>query len=147
MTITMQTIQETQDEIVDDFALFTDWTEKYRYIIELGRKVPELPSEYKTDTHIVRGCQSQVWLHASLKDGLVILQADSDAMIVRGLIALMLRVYSDHTPDEILAAQPEFIDRIGMSQHLTPGRSNGLHSMIKQVKLYAAAYKKMESQA
>lgn len=144
MAQTEETVQKVQDEIVDEFGLFEDWTERYRYIIELGKKLPDLDEQYKTDSNIVRGCQSQVWLHPSYANGIVTFDADSDAMIVRGLIALLLRLYSRRTPADILDAQPEFIDRIGMGEHLSMNRSNGLRAMVKQIKLYAAAYKARE---
>lgn len=141
---TQETIDEAQEGIVEDFELFGDWEERYGYIIQLGKKLPDLDSKYRTDANIVRGCQSQVWLHPAFESGIVTFAADSDAMIVRGLIALILRLYSGRTPDEILETAPTFIDRIGMSEHLSMTRSNGLRAMIKQIKLYAAAYKALQ---
>jgi cysteine desulfuration protein SufE len=136
-----------QEEIIDEFALFEDWTERYKYIIELGRELPEMPESLKTEENKVRGCQSQVWLAAGLHDGVITYQADSDAMIVKGLAALILRVYSGHTPEEILATEPTFIEQIGMSEHLSMTRSNGLRAMVKQIKLYALAFQAKQEQA
>ena len=130
-----------QEEIVEEFAFFDDWTERYKYVIDLGRKLPEMPEEFKTEENKVRGCQSQVWLYGDLREGRVWFQADSDAAIVRGLAALILRVYSGLTPDEILATEPEFVERIGMSEHLSMTRANGLRAMVKQIKIYGLAYK------
>ena len=137
----MATIAETQDEIVDEFEFIGDWTERYKYIIDMGRSLPPLPDEVRTEENQVRGCQSQVWLHGRLDGSAVYFDADSDALIVRGLIALVLRVYSGHTPDEILEAAPEFLGRIGMSEHLSATRANGLQSVLKQIKRYALAFK------
>jgi cysteine desulfuration protein SufE len=135
------TITETQEQIIDDFSLMEEWDDKYAYIIELGKKIPELAAEYKTDVNIIKGCQSKVWMISRLEDGKVIYLADSDAIIVKGLIALLLKTYSGHTPEEIINTEPYFIDKIGMSQHLSMTRSNGLASMVKQMKLDALAYK------
>ncbi len=135
------TITETQEQIIDDFSLMDEWDDKYAYIIELGKKIPELATEYKTDVNIIKGCQSKVWMISRLEDGKVIYLADSDAIIVKGLIALLLKTYSGHTPEEIINTEPYFIDKIGMSQHLSMTRSNGLASMVKQMKLDALAYK------
>ena len=140
-----QPTAEVLDEIVEEFELFDDWTERYKYIIDLGRKLPGIPEEYRTEEYKVRGCQSQVWLHADLTGGVVRYQAESDAAIVRGLIALTLRLYSGRTPDEILATAPEFIDRIGMNEHLSMTRSNGLQAVVKRIKMYAQAFKAIES--
>ena len=137
---------EIQDEIVEDFALFDTAEEKYEYILDLGKKLPPLPAEFMTEEYIVRGCQAQVWLKADLNDGKIVLRAQSDAILVRGLISLLLRVYSGRAPSEILEAQPTFVDRIGMSQFLTSGRSNGLHSMINQIKYYAVAFEAKNEQ-
>ncbi len=134
-------MEQTQREIVEEFEAFPDWEERYRHIIALGARLPRLPEEYRRDKYLIEGCQSQVWLHAALEEGKVMLEADSDAMIVRGLVALMLRVFSGRTPDEILNTRPEFIDRIGMSRHLSPTRANGLAAMLKQVRMYAVAFK------
>jgi len=135
------TIAEVQDEVVDEFSFFDDWQERYKHIIELGRELPPLPDEFKTEDNLVRGCQSQVWLHAETRDdGSVYFQADSDALIVRGLVALTVRVYSGHPPAEVAATPPEFLERIGMSEHLSMTRANGLRALIKKIKIYALAY-------
>jgi len=133
-------IKETQEQIIDDFSLMDEWEDKYAYIIELGKKIPAIPEEYKTETNIIKGCQSKVWMISKLEDNKVIYQADSDAIIVKGLISLLLKTFSNHTPEEILTTEPFFIDKIGMSQHLSMTRSNGLASMVKQMKLDALAY-------
>jgi cysteine desulfuration protein SufE len=135
------TIQDTENEIVEEFALFDSWDDKYEYIIDLGKKLPVLADEYKIDENKVKGCQSTVWLHAYYKDGRIFYEADSDAMIVKGLISMLIRVLSGHTPNEILDTKLEFIDRIGMTTHLAQTRSNGLLSMVKQMKNYALAFK------
>lgn len=135
------TINEIQDELIADFELFDDWTEKYGYIIELGKKLGTIEDEYKIEQNIIKGCQSNVWLIASKDEaGNVIFRADSDAIIVKGLVVMLLGVLSNHTPQEIMNADLYFIDKIGMSQHLSPTRSNGLVSMIKQMKFYAIAF-------
>ncbi|MCB9235468.1 MAG: SufE family protein [Bacteroidia bacterium] len=139
------TIQEIQDEIVGEFEFFEDWSEKYGYIIELAKDLPPFPEEYRNPDHIVKGCQSQVWLHARPADHAIHFDGDSDAMIVKGLVSLLMRVFSDRTPEEILNADLNFIDRIGLSTHLSPTRSNGLAAMIKQIKLYALAYQAKEN--
>jgi cysteine desulfuration protein SufE len=136
-----KTIPETENEIVEEFALFDSWDDKYEYIIDLGKKLPELDAKYKTDDNKVRGCQSTVWLVADYKDGKLYYSADSDAVIVKGLISMLIRVLSGHKPDEIIEAPLEFIKRIGMTTHLAQTRSNGLLSMVKQMKNYALAYK------
>lgn len=135
------TIQEKQERIIREFKALGDWPERYKYIIKLGQKLDSLDDEYKTDDNLVRGCQSQVWLHTELDDDKVIFKADSDAAITKGLVALMVRFYSNETPDDILSNNPDFIKQIGMQEHLSPTRSNGLASMIKQMKIYAMAYK------
>ncbi|MET0394402.1 MAG: SufE family protein [Chitinophagaceae bacterium] len=136
-----QTIAETEQEIIDEFALFDSWDDKYEYIIDLGKKLPPLDEQYKTDENKVRGCQSTVWLTADYRDGKIFFKAESDAMIVKGLISMLIRVLSGHTPDEILAADLGFIQKIGMTTHLAQTRSNGLLSMVKQMKNYALAFK------
>ncbi len=136
-----ESIEETQARLVADLTGAGDWKARYRRIIELGRNLPPLPAELQTETYRVKGCQSQVWLHARLDDGRVVLQGTSDSDIVRGLVALVLAVYSNRTPDEVLVHPPSFIDRIGLGESLTQARANGLSSMIRQVKLYAAAFK------
>ncbi|MDX1671565.1 MAG: SufE family protein [Balneolaceae bacterium] len=143
----MSDIQEIQNTIVREFNALDDWTERYKYIIELGRKLPELDEKYKVEENLVRGCQSQVWLHTRLEDEKLHFEADSDAAITKGLVALMVRFYSGQEPDTIINTDPDFIEEIGMEKHLSPTRSNGLASMIKQMKIYAMAYKsKMEQE-
>ncbi|MCU0353421.1 MAG: SufE family protein [Cytophagales bacterium] len=137
------TINETQDEIIEEFSLFDDWEEKYEYIIDIGKKLPPLQEQFKTEDNIIKGCQSRVWLHADRDDEKVLFAGDSDAVIVKGLIALLIRVLSGHTAEEIARADLYFIDRIGMKQHLAQTRANGLLAMLKQMKLYAVAYSTM----
>lgn len=137
-----QPILEIQQEIIKEFESLDDWTDRYKHIIALGKKVPDLKDEFKVDQNIVKGCQSRVWLHAELTDeGTIEFFADSDAAIVRGLIALLVRFYSGQKPDTILSTPPAFIQQIGMDQHLSMTRSNGLASMVKQMKIYALAYR------
>ncbi len=131
------TIEETENDIVEEFELFDDWADRYQYIIEIGQKLPALDSVHKTDDLKIKGCQSSVWLHAFNEDGKVKFEADSDSTFVKGEIALLIRVLSDRTPEEILAADLNFIDRIGLRQHIAVTRANGLAAMIKQMKLYA----------
>ncbi len=133
-------ISDIQDQIIDDFSLMDEWDDKYAYIIELGKKIPELPAEYKIEKNIIKGCQSKVWMTSKLEDGKVIYLADSDAIIVKGLIGLLIKTFSGHTPEEIIHTEPYFIEKIGMSQHLSMTRSNGLASMVKQMKLDALVY-------
>jgi len=134
-------IQFTEKEIVEEFALFDSWDDKYEYIIDLGKKLPVLEEEAKTDSNKVRGCQSSVWLTAAYEEGRIFFRADSDAVIVKGLISMLIRVLSGHTPDEILEAKLGFIQDIGMTTHLAQTRSNGLLSMVKQMKNFALAFK------
>lgn len=141
------TIKEKQDRIIREFELLGDWQERYKYIIKLGQKLEPLDDEFKIDENLVRGCQSQVWLHTKLDGDKVVFEADSDAAITKGLVALMVRFYSGETPDAILSTSPEFIKKIGMQDHLSPTRSNGLASMVKQMKIYAMAYKAKLNQA
>lgn len=136
----MNSIQETQQEIVEEFALFDEWMDKYEHIIELGKELPLIDEQYKTDENLIKGCQSKVWLHAALKDGKIIFTADSDAIITKGIVGLVIRVFSDHTPQEIIDADLFFIDQIGLQEHLSPTRSNGLLSMLKQIRMYAIAF-------
>ena len=139
------TIEETQQDIIDEFSDMEDWMDKYAYIIDLGNAVPPIDEKYRTPEHLIEGCQSRVWLNAELEDGKVIFTADSDAIIVKGIISLLTQVLSGHTPDEILEADLHFIDAIGLAEHLSPTRSNGLAAMVKQMRMYALAYKtKME---
>lgn len=135
------TIAEIQNEVISEFSLFDDWLDKYEYLIEMGKALPVIDPQYKTDSYVITGCQSKVWLHAAIQDGIVSFTADSDAIITKGIVNLLVRVLSGHTPDEILEADMDFIDKIGLREHLSPTRSNGLTSMIKQMKLYALAYK------
>jgi len=136
-----KTIQETEREIVEEFSLFDSWDDKYEYIIDLGKRLEPLEDQYKVDENRVRGCQSTVWLVADHRNGKVIYKAESDAVIVKGLISLLIRVLSGHTPDEIINARLDFIQQIGMTTHLAQTRSNGLLAMVKQMKNYALAYK------
>ncbi len=136
------TIEETEKEITEEFELFGDeWEGKYEHLIDLGRSLPLIDNKYKTDDKLIKGCQSKVWLHSEMKDGKVIFTADSDAIITKGIVALMIRVLSNHTPDEIINAQLGFIDKVGLKEHLSPTRANGLVSMIKQMKMDSLAYK------
>ena len=134
-------IQDVQNRIIKEFSLFEDWTERYKYIIKHGDKLETLPEEDRVKNNLVKGCQSQVWLTAELKGDKVHFKADSDAAITKGLVSLMVRLYSDQTPEEIISVNPDFISKIGMQQHLSPTRANGLASMVKQMKIYAMAYK------
>ncbi|GGC37727.1 Fe-S metabolism protein SufE [Parapedobacter defluvii] len=133
------TINEIQDELIDDFAFFEDWMAKYEYLIQLGKELPLIDDRYKKDEYLIKGCQSKVWLHADYQNGRVIFTADSDAIITKGLVGLMIKVLSNHTPAEIATSELYFIDQIGLKEHLSPTRANGLVSMVKQMKLYAAA--------
>lgn len=136
----MSNIKEIQDEIVDEFSMFDDWMQRYEYMIDLGKSLPIIDEQYKDDNHIIKGCQSKVWVHAGLKDEKVIFTADSDAIITKGIIAILIRAWSDQKPNDILEANTDFIDQIGLKEHLSPTRANGLVSMIKQLKMYAVAY-------
>ena len=136
------TTEQTQQEIIDEFSSFDDWMDKYQMIIDLGNELPPLDPAYKTDDNLIDGCQSRVWLHARMENGIMHFEADSDAIITKGLIGLLIRVLSEHTPKEILDCEVHFIDEIGLTQHLSPTRSNGLLSMLKQIKTYALAYLK-----
>ena len=133
------TIEERQHEIISEFSMFTDWMEKYEYIIQMGKELPLIDERYKTDDNLIRGCQSRVWLHADYKEGKVLFTADSDAIITKGLVSMVVRVLSDHAPAEIANADLYFVDKVGLREHLSVTRSNGLLSMIKQMKLYAVA--------
>lgn len=137
----MASINEIQDEIIEEFELFDDWTDRYTYIIELGRKLEVLDEQHKSESNIIKGCQSRVWLHATLKDNLIVFETDSDAIIVKGLIFLLVRVLSGQKPKDIMDADLYFIEKIGMNQHLSPTRANGLAAMVKQMKLYGLAFK------
>ena len=133
-------IEDVQNRIVREFNLLEDWAERYKYIIKLGSKLPQLDSSKKIEHNIVKGCQSQVWLHAEFSEGKIIFEADSDAAITKGLVALMVHLYSHQSPNAILATEPTFITEIGMNEHLSPTRANGLASMVKQMKIYALAF-------
>ena len=137
----MADIKEIQDEIIEEFTGFDDWLDRYQLLIDLGNEQEPLPQEYKTDNNLIEGCQSRVWLYAEVADGKVIFRAESDALIVKGIVALLIKVYSGHTPDEILSSEPYFVEAIGLKEHLSPTRSNGLVAMIKQMRLYALAFK------
>lgn len=140
-----QTLQEAEQQIIDEFELFEDWMDKYNYIIELGKELPLIDSQYKTEQYLISGCQSQVWLHADFKDGKIFFTADSDAIITKGIINLLIRVLSGRTPQEILDCSLDYVDKIGLKEHLSPTRSNGLVSMIKQIKLYALGFSKLSN--
>ncbi|WP_288576484.1 SufE family protein [uncultured Prevotella sp.] len=135
------TINEAQDEVIEEFSDLTDWMDKYQLLIDLGNEQEPLENKYKTESNLIDGCQSRVWLQADYVDGKIIFTAESDALIVKGIIALLIRVLSGHTPQEILAADLYFIDKIGLKEHLSPTRSNGLLAMVKQIRMYALAYK------
>lgn len=137
----MATIDEAQEEVIEEFSDFDNWMDKYQLLIDLGNEQKPLPAEYKTDSNLIDGCQSRVWLQCDMVDGKLVFRAESDALIVKGIIALLIQVLSGHTPDEILNADLHFIDKIGLTQHLSPTRSNGLLAMIKQIRMYALAYK------
>jgi len=134
------TIKAIQDEIIDEFSMFEDWEERYQYMIDLGKALPLIDSQYKTEDNIIKGCQSKVWVHAEMKDDKVVFTADSDAIITKGIIAILIRVFSNQHPKDIIDADTSFIDDIGLKEHLSPTRANGLVSMIKQIKMYAIAY-------
>ena len=133
-------ISVIQKDIVNEFSIFEDWIERYEYMIELGKSLPIIENKFKTKENIIKGCQSKVWLHAQLKDEKIVFSADSDAIITKGIIAILIRVFSNQTPKEILKADNKFIDAIGLKEHLSPTRANGLLSMIKQIKMYAIAF-------
>jgi cysteine desulfurase csdAE len=136
----MMSIKEKQQELIDDFAFLSDWEQKYEYIIDLGKGLKGLPEEKKKEDILIKGCQSQVWLDAELRDGKIFFLADSDGILPKGIISLLVGVYSGHTAEEILAADFDFISKIGLQEFLSPSRANGLASMIKQIKFYAVAY-------
>lgn len=136
----MMTIAELQNEIIDEFSMFEDWEERYQYMIDLGKTLPLIDEIYKTDDHIIKGCQSKVWVHAEMENDKVNFTADSDAIITKGIIAILIRVFSGQHPKDIIDADTNFIDKISLKEHLSPTRANGLVSMIKQLKMYAIAY-------
>jgi cysteine desulfuration protein SufE len=133
-------IQETQQEIIDEFAMFEDWMQRYEHMIDLGKSLPLIAEEFKTEDNIIKGCQSKVWVHAELKNDQLEFTADSDGIITKGIIAILIRVFSNQHPKDILDAETDFIDQIGLKEHLSPTRANGLVSMIKQIKMYAIAF-------
>lgn len=137
----MKSINELQDEVIEEFADFDDWMDKYQLLIDIGNEQQPLPAEYKTDENLIDGCQSRVWLHADMEDGKLVFQAESDALIVKGIVGLLVKVVSGHTPNEILDADLYFIERVGLKEHLSPTRSNGLASMVKKIRIFALAYK------
>ena len=134
------TINEIQDEVIEEFSSFTDWMDKYQLLIDLGNELEPLDEKYKTESNLIDGCQSRVWLQADLIDGKMVLQAESDALIVKGIVALLIRVLSGHSPQEVLNADLYFIEQIGLKEHLSPTRSNGLLAMLKQIKMYALVF-------
>ena len=136
----MNSIKAIQDEIIEEFSLFEDWMQRYEYIIELGKSLPLINNDYKTDKYIIKGCQSKVWVHANLDGDKLKFTADSDAIITKGIIAILIRVFSDQNPKDILEADTDFIDKIGLKEHLSPTRANGLVSMVKQIKMYAVVF-------
>lgn len=140
-----KTIKDREEEIVDEFSLFDSWEEKYEYIIDLGKKLEPLDDKYKIGENIIKGCQSTVWLTSEFKNGMVFFKADSDAVIVKGLVSMLIKVLSGHEPDKILEAKLDFIGEIGMMTHLAQTRSNGLLAMVKQIKNYALAYKSADA--
>lgn len=141
------TIDQIEQEIIDEFSIFSDWMDKYAYIIEQGNALPKLDEKYKTPENIIKGCQSRVWLQTDYTNGKLLFQAESDALIVKGLLALVLRVFNNRTYDEILSSELRFMKEIGLTEHLSPTRSNGLLSVIKQIRFYAMAYKAKENKA
>ncbi|GIM54349.1 Fe-S metabolism protein SufE [Capnocytophaga cynodegmi] len=138
-------IQQIQNEIVEEFSFFDDWMQRYEYLIELGKSLPLIDDTYKTDDYTIKGCQSKVWLFANLENGKVVYTADSDAIITKGIVALLIRVFSNQKPEDIVKANTAFIDQIGLKEHLSPTRANGLVSMIEQMKQYALVYQLKES--
>ena len=134
------TIKEIQDEIVDEFSMFDDWMQRYEYIIELGKTLPLIDEQYKTEDNIIKGCQSKVWVHADQENDKIVFTADSDAILTKGIIAILIRAFSNQKASDILDANTDFIDQIGLKEHLSPTRANGLVSMIKQIKMYALAF-------
>lgn len=135
----MSTIKQIQEAIVEEFSMFDDWMERYEYIIELGKSLPLIEEQYKKEENLIRGCQSQVWLHAEKQNNKIVFTADSDAILTKGIIAILIRAFSNQDPAEVMNADTSFVDEIGLKEHLSPTRANGLVSMIKQIKLYAIA--------
>ena len=136
----MESIAEKQQEVIEEFSLFEDWMQRYEHMIDLGKSLPLIAEEFKTKDNIIKGCQSKVWVHAALEEDQLVFTADSDAIITKGIIAILIRVFSHQHPKAILEADTDFIDKIGLKEHLSPTRANGLVSMIKQIKMYAVAY-------
>jgi cysteine desulfuration protein SufE len=136
----MSTINEIQDEIVEDFSMFEDWNDKYEYLIDYGKSLPLIDQKYKTEEYLIHGCQSRVWLFGEVKDGILNFKADSEAIITKGIVGLLIKVLSGHSPQEIIDSDLYFLRKIGLQEHLSPTRANGLVSMIKQIKTYAVAY-------
>jgi len=134
------TINEIQSELVDEFSMFDDWMDRYEYMIDLGKSLPMIDSQYKKEENLIKGCQSKVWLHAELQDNKIVYTADSDAIITKGIVSILIRTFTNQSPSEILNAKTDFIDEIGLKEHLSPTRANGLVSMIKQIKMYAIAF-------
>ncbi len=141
------TINEIQDSVIDEFSTFDDWMDKYALLIDLGNSLPVLEEKYKTESNLIEGCQSRVWLQADYVDGKIFFKGDSDAVIVKGIVSLLINVLSEHTPQEILDADLYFIEKIGLKEHLSPTRSNGLVAMVKQMHLYAVAFRAKEKEA
>ena len=140
----MSIINELQDQIIDEFSVFDDWMDKYALLIDLGNSLPPLDERYKTESNLIEGCQSRVWLQADYVDGKIIFQGESDAVIVKGIVSLLIQILSGHTPQEIIDADLYFIERVGLKEHLSPTRSNGLVAMVKQMRLYAVAFRAKE---
>ena len=134
------TIEAIQQDIIDEFSMFDDWEERYQYMIDLGKTLPLIDNQYKIDSNLIKGCQSRVWVHAEMKDNTIVFTADSDAIITKGIIAILIRVFSNQHPEAIISANTDFIDDIGLKEHLSPTRANGLVNMVKQLKMYAIAY-------
>jgi cysteine desulfuration protein SufE len=143
----MMTINEIQEQIIGEFEIFTDWMDRYEYLIDLGKSLPPFSEAYKKPEYLIEGCQSKVWLYPSFNDGIITFSADSDALITRGIVALLVRVFSGRTPDEIISADIYFIEKIGLRENLSPTRSNGLLAMMKQIRLYAIAFKSKQEQS
>lgn len=139
------TINETQNEVIEEFSTFDDWMDKYALLIDLGNSLPPLEDKYKTESNLIEGCQSRVWFQADYADGKIIFRGESDAVIVRGIVSLLINMLSNHTPEEILDADLYFIDKVGLREHLSPTRSNGLVAMVKQMRMYALAYKNIQA--
>jgi cysteine desulfuration protein SufE len=139
------TLKEIQEEIIEEFSMFDDWMQRYEYLIDIGKSLPIIDESFKKDENLIKGCQSKVWLQAELKNNLISYTADSDAILTKGIIALLLRVYSNQSPVNILQVEPYFIDEIGLKEHLSPTRANGLVSMVKQIKLFALAFQTKQS--